>query len=84
MGAMALSMMSGAALAGALDNPAKMTPFFTDSGMKTMKSKAAFKATWTAMSEEDRTDMWKECSDQVIAKQHNDFCKLTKQLGGAN
>ncbi|CAN7666107.1 hypothetical protein [Mesorhizobium sp. LjNodule214] len=84
MGAMALSMVSGAALAGTLDSPEKMTPFFTDSGMKTMKPDAEFKASWMAMSEEDRTAMSKECSDEGIAKEHNDFCAMTKKLGGAN
>ena len=55
MGAMALTMMTGAAFAGtstgtsALDDPAKMSPFFTDAGMKTMKSEADAKAAWPAM-----------------------------------
>ena len=90
MGAMALAMMTGAALAGsgtgtsALDDPAKMSPFFTDAGMKTMKSEAEFKAAWMAMKEEDRAGMMKECGDEAIAKAHDNFCKMTKQLGGAN
>jgi hypothetical protein len=60
MGAMALSMMTGAALAAgqsgtsALDDPAKMSPFFTNAGMKTMKPEADFMAAWMAMTEEDR------------------------------
>jgi hypothetical protein len=87
MGAMALAMMTGATLAGntsALDDPAKMSPFFTDAGMKTMKSADEFKAAWMAMSEEDRAGMTKACGDEAIAKEHDDFCKMTKQLGGAN
>jgi hypothetical protein len=84
LGAMALSTLCGSALAGALDNPDTMTPFFTDSGMKTMRSEAEFKAARTTMSETDRASVWKECSDETIAQQHNDFCKMTKQLGGAN
>ncbi|WP_256753531.1 hypothetical protein [Mesorhizobium sp. Mes31] len=90
MGAMALAMMTGSALAGgstgtsALDDPAKMSPFFTDAGMKTMKSEAEFKAAWMAMKEEDRAGMMKECGDEAIAKSHDNFCKMTKQLGGAN
>jgi hypothetical protein len=90
MGAMALTMMSGAAFAGtatgtsALDDPAKMSPFFTDAGMKTMKSDADFKTAWMTMSEEDRAGMMKECGDEAIAKANDDFCKMTKQLGGAN
>ena len=42
MGAMALAMMSGSALAGstsALDDPAKMSPFFTDAGMRLVHSR---------------------------------------------
>ncbi|QPC92093.1 hypothetical protein [Mesorhizobium sp. INR15] len=90
MGAMALAMMTGAALAGgstgtsALDDPAKMTPFFTDAGMKTMKSDDEFKAAWMALTEEDRASMTKDCGDNVIGKSHDNFCAKTKQLGGAN
>jgi hypothetical protein len=88
MGAMALAMMTGSALAAgntsALDDPAKMSPFFTDAGMKTMKSEAEFKTAWMAMKEEDRAGMTKECGDEAIAKSHDNFCKMTKQLGGAN
>jgi len=88
MGAMALAMMTGSALAAgntsALDDPAKMSPFFTDADMKTMKSEAEFKTVWMAMKEEDRAGMTKECGDEAIAKLHDNFCKMTKQLGGAN
>ncbi|MBM2713987.1 hypothetical protein JQK88_22760 [Mesorhizobium caraganae] len=89
MGAMALTMMTGAAIAGsttggALDDPAKMSPFFTDAGMKTMRPAEEFKVAWLAMKEEDRAGMTKECGDEAIAKAHDDFCKMTKQLGGAN
>eukprot|EP01035_Chromulina_nebulosa_P045786 gene45786-61996_t len=72
MGAMALAMMTGSALAGgnngtsALDDPAKMAPFYTDSGMKTMKSDDEFKKVWMAMTEEDRSSMMKDCGDNVI------------------
>ncbi|TGQ34696.1 MULTISPECIES: hypothetical protein [unclassified Mesorhizobium] len=75
---MVLSMLSGTALAGALDSPYK-TAFFTDTSMTTTKSEAGM-----AMSHVDWARTWKECSDQTIDKQHNDFCKTTKQLGGAN
>jgi hypothetical protein len=91
MGAMALAMMTGSALAAAsgggtsaLDNPEKMAPFYTDSGMKTMKSEKEFKVAWMAMKEEDRASMKKDCGDNVIGKSHDNFCKMTKQLGGAN
>ncbi|TPN81977.1 hypothetical protein FJ987_16970 [Mesorhizobium sp. CU2] len=90
MGALALSLMTGAALAGsgtgtsALDDPAKMSPFFTDAGMKTMKSGDEFKKAWMALTEDDRTAMKKDCGDDAIAKAHDNFCKMTKELGGAN
>jgi len=90
LGAMTLSMITGTALAGgstgtsALDDPAKMSPFFTDAGMKTMRPAEEFKAAWMAMKEEDRATMMKECGDEAIAKAHDNFCKMTKQLGGAN
>lgn len=89
MGAMALAMTTGAAFSAggntsALDDPAKMAPFFTDAGMKAMKSADEFKAAWMAMSEEDRAGVTKACGDEAIAKDHDDFCKMTKQLGGAN
>jgi len=90
MSAIAFSIMTGAALAGgttgtsALDDPAKMSPFFTDAGMKTMKSGDEFKKAWMAMTEEDRASMKKECGDETIAKAHDNFCKMTKELGGAN
>ncbi|UVK49419.1 hypothetical protein BPNPMPFG_008386 (plasmid) [Mesorhizobium sp. AR07] len=87
VGAIALSMITGAALAGtttgtsALDDPAKMSPFFTDAGMKTMKSDTEIKTTWMAMKKEDRAEMVKECGDAAMSKAHGDFCKTTKQLG---
>ena len=84
MGAMALPMMTGVAFAGALDEPAKMAPFHTDAGMKTLKSEADFRIAWMAMKDEDRAGMMKECGDEAIAKNHDNFCKMTKQLGGAN
>ena len=48
LGVMAFSMIGGAALAGALDEPDTMAPFFTDSSMKTMKSHDEMKAAWDA------------------------------------
>jgi len=90
MSALAFSMMTGAALAAgstgssALDNPDKMAPFYTDSGMKTMRSGDQFKKAWMALTEDDRASMKKDCGDETIAKSHDNFCKMTKELGGAN
>lgn len=88
--AMALAVMTGASFAAgetgtsALDNPEKMAPFYTDKDMKTLKSDADFKAAWDALTKEDRDSMMKECSGKTIASDHDNFCKMTKQLGGAN
>ncbi|MGX9146314.1 hypothetical protein [Mesorhizobium sp. 128a] len=82
--AMALAMVSGSAVAGstsALDDPAKMSPFFTDAGMKTMKSEAEAKAAWAAMSQEDRDAIMKDCADATIAKAHENFCKVAMMMG---
>ncbi len=82
-----LALMTGSAFAGsstgtsALDDPAKMSPFFTDAGMKTMKSEADAKAAWTAMSADDRAAILKECADEAVAKSHADFCKMATQMG---
>ncbi|TIP32727.1 MAG: hypothetical protein E5X69_29965, partial [Mesorhizobium sp.] len=62
MGALTVAMMSGAAMAGstsALDDPAKMSPFFTDAGMKTLRSEADFKTAWMAMKPDERTAVLK-------------------------
>jgi len=74
LGAVALSMLSGAALAGALDNPSTVS---TQTGTKSMSSQAS-------MSNVAQAGTWKECSDKAIDRQHNDFCPNTKHLGGAN
>jgi len=81
---MTLAMVSGSAVAGstsALDDPAKMSPFFTDAGMKTMKSEAEAKAAWAAMSQEDRDAIMKDCADATIAKAHENFCKMAMMMG---
>jgi hypothetical protein len=88
--AIVLAIMTGATLAAgekgtsALDNPEKMAPFYTDKDMKTLKSDADFKAAWMALTDDDRAGMNKECGDEAIAKEHDNFCKMTKELGGAN
>jgi hypothetical protein len=88
MGAFALTMMTGSALAAggttsALDNKDMMGAFYTDADMKTMKSDDEFKAAWMALKPEDRDTITKECSNDT-EKLHNDFCEMTKKLGGAN
>ncbi|KAA3448046.1 hypothetical protein C7I87_24215 [Mesorhizobium sp. SARCC-RB16n] len=88
MSAMALSMITGAALAGtaagtsALDDPAKMSPFFTDAGMKTMKSEKDFKTAWKDMKPDEQKAVLKDCGDTKVNKSHADFCAMAKKMGG--
>jgi hypothetical protein len=89
LGALALSLTSGAAFAAgsgtsALDNQEMMKPFYTDSTMKTMQPMEEVKAAWMKMSKDDQAKVTKECGDEAIAKAHDNFCATTKQLGGAN
>ncbi|WP_202327393.1 hypothetical protein [Mesorhizobium sp. 113-3-9] len=84
-GAMALTLMAGSALAGstsALDDPAKMSPFFTDAGMKTLKTEKDFKTAWTAMKPDEQKAVLKDCGDTTINKSHADFCAMAKMMGG--
>lgn len=84
LGALALAMASGAAFAGALDEPDNMAPFFTDSGMKAMKPMAEFKSAFMAMPMEKQDAMKKECNDAAMSKPHAEFCANVQALGGAN
>ena len=54
LGAFALSILGGVAFAGALDEPSNMQPFFTDSGMQTMKSSADFETAWPSRCRQTR------------------------------
>ncbi|MCA0032576.1 hypothetical protein [Mesorhizobium sp. B263B2A] len=84
LGALALSVLTGVSLAGALDEPSNMQPFFTDASMKTMKPEAEFKAAWGAMAKDKQDAMMKECQDAAMSKPHAEFCANLKALGGAN
>lgn len=84
LGALALSMVSGVAFAGILDEPDNMAPFFTDSGMKTMKPMADFKTAFMAMPMEKQAAMKKECQDAAMSKPHAEFCANVNTLGGMN
>ncbi|AZO44440.1 hypothetical protein EJ076_26755 [Mesorhizobium sp. M7D.F.Ca.US.005.01.1.1] len=89
LGAMALSMVGGAAFAktSALDDPAKMQPFYTDSSMKTMVSNDDFVKAWKALTPDDQTAMMKACEDEskdaTAANSHPEFCSSVKANGGS-
>ena len=86
VGAIALSMMTASALAAgntsALDDPAKMSPFFTDAGMKTLKTEKDFKTAWAAMKPDEQKAVLKDCGDTTLNKSHADFCAMAKKMGG--
>ncbi|MER8827736.1 hypothetical protein NKH73_06740 [Mesorhizobium sp. M0938] len=93
LGAMALSMVSGVSLAAgadtgtsALDDPAKMQPFYTDSSMTTLRSDDEFTKAWKALTDEDRTAMTKVCDEEAAnanaANSHPEFCSSVKKNGG--
>lgn len=84
LGALALSMISGVAFAGALDSPDNMAPFYTDSSMKTMKPTAEFKTAFMSMPKEKQEAMKKECNDAAMSKPYAVFCANVQALGGAN
>ncbi|AZO52123.1 MAG: hypothetical protein EOS58_00185 [Mesorhizobium sp.] len=93
LGAMALSMVAGSALAAgetgtsALDDPAKMQPFYTDSTMKTMVSNDDFVKAWKALSPEDQMAMMSACDDEAKnanpTNSHPEFCSSVKANGGS-
>ncbi|RVD64677.1 hypothetical protein [Mesorhizobium sp. M7A.F.Ca.ET.027.03.2.1] len=92
-GAMTLSMVAGTALAAsdtgtsALDDPAKMQPFYTDSSRKTMVSDDDFVKAWKALTPDDQTAMMKACEDEAkgatAANSHPEFCSSVKANGGS-
>ncbi|MBZ9764758.1 hypothetical protein LB553_28385 [Mesorhizobium sp. CA8] len=81
LGAFALSVLGSVAFADALDEPSTMQPFFTDSGMKTMKSSADFETAWKAPPKSMQGAMMKECNDAAMSKPHAQFCAQLFALG---
>lgn len=91
-GAMTLSMVAGSAFAGgstgtsALDDPAKMQPFYTDASMKTLRGNDDFVKAWKALTPDDQTAMVKACDDEVKnanpSNTHPEFCSSVKANGG--
>ena len=85
--ALAIALASGSALAAsngssALDDPAKMSPFFTDAGMKTLRKEADLKTAWMAMKPDERTAVLKDCGDTTLNKSHAEFCAMARKMGG--
>ncbi|KRB23394.1 hypothetical protein [Mesorhizobium sp. Root172] len=93
LSAMALSMAAGSALAGgstgtsALDDPAKMQPFYTDSSMKTLRGNDDFVKAWKALTPGDQASIKTACADEAKnatpANSHPEFCSSVKLNGGS-
>ncbi|PDQ18671.1 hypothetical protein CN311_23480 [Mesorhizobium sanjuanii] len=80
--AIALSASGGIALAGTLDDPDTMKPFFTDASMKTMKPLEEFKHVFMAMPAEKQEAMKNECKG--MEQPYTAFCANVNTLGGHN
>lgn len=88
VGILALSMTTGAALSkradgtSALDDSAMMSPFYTDTSMKTLKPDSDFTDAWKALKDEDARDMITDCGDATLKAKYTEFCAKAFQLGG--
>src|SRR5258705_1230740 len=60
LGALVLTVLSGTAFAGALDEPTIMGAFYTDQAMQTMQSDEKMKVAWKRMSKENQAKVMKE------------------------
>ena len=56
-----------------LENTDMMKPFFTDDTMSTMRPMEEMRSAWTAMSEENRTTMLRDCEGNQSIK-YREFC----------
>ena len=80
---LALSTFGGQALAGTLNEPNTMKPFFTDASMTIMKPLDEFKAVFFAMPAEKQAKMKDECAGERV-QPFTDFCANVNTLGGHN
>ena len=84
LGALALTVLSGTAFAGALDEPTIMGEFYVDQAMKTIQSPEKMKVAWGKMSKENQEKIMKECQDAAMSKPHAEFCEKVQAIAGAN
>lgn len=84
LGAIALSLLAGAAFADPFSDLGAFPTFYTDAGMKTMKPMAEFKRAWLAVPKDKRDAMTRACNDAAMSKPHAAFCANVLALGGAN
>ncbi len=81
--AVALSLLSSVAFAGALDDPTNMDLFFTNSAHKTLKPLPEFRKIFMSMPTKTRTAMKRECNDAAMSKPYAVFCADVNALAGS-
>lgn len=77
-----LFAVGGTAVAGALDEPSNMAPFYADSALKQLKPMPEFKAAFMSMPQERRDLVVRLCSDPAQSTPHTEFCANVKLLAG--
>lgn len=80
---LALPTFSGQVLAGVLNEPDTMKPFFTDSSMKIMKPREHFKRHFFSIPAEKQAQIKNECAGEVV-QPFTGFCANVNTLGGHN
>lgn len=79
--AISLSVVGGPALAGALDEPDTMAPFFTDSSQNTLKPMAEFKSAFRSMPKEKREEVVRICNEPATSDGRlAEFCAVVNTL----
>ena len=66
--------------AGALDEPATVGPFYTDSSLKTLKPMAELKEAFRSMPKEKREEVVKLCNDPSKSPRLHEFCSVVNAL----
>ena len=79
--AFALCAVGGTALAGALDEPETMAPFYTDSSQSTLKPMAEFKAAFRSMPKPKRDEVVRICNEPATSGGRlAEFCSVVNTL----
>ncbi|UVK41356.1 hypothetical protein LHFGNBLO_000106 [Mesorhizobium sp. AR10] len=78
--AFAFSAVGSAALAGALDEPATIGPFYTDSSLKSLRPMPELKAAFKSMPKEKREEVVRLCNDPSTTARLNEFCDVVNTL----
>lgn len=82
LAAIAVFAIGGTALAGALDEPSNMAPFYADSALKQLKPMPEFTKVFMAMPKDKQDEVHKLCQDAAMSKPHAEFCANVNALAG--